>query len=181
MNDKGFSNIYSTAHTKRFKNTLNFLKDLITEQDQILDLGPPNPFSALLQKEGYQVDNTPDGLDLDLDFEMVKDGKYDVVTSFELFEHMVSPFPLLKSVKARKLVASVPLKLWFSAAYWNDDDPFDKHYHEFEPRQFDMLLEKAGWRIIKSEKWKSVAPIRGIRPLLRRFTPRYYIVYCERI
>ena len=103
-----------------------------------------------------------------------------MVTAFEIFEHMVSPFPLLRAISAKKLVASVPLKLWFTNAYWNNNDPFDKHYHEFEPKQFDLLLNKAGWRIIKSEKWVSKTSQIGVRPLLRRFVPRYYIVYCER-
>ncbi|HLF63260.1 MAG TPA: hypothetical protein VI603_05895, partial [Saprospiraceae bacterium] len=55
-----------------------------------------------------------------------------------------------------------------------------RHYHEFEPRQFDMLLNKAGWNIVASEKWTSYDNKIGLRPLLRRFTNRYYIVYCTR-
>ncbi len=43
-----------------------------------------------------------------------------------------------------------------------------------------MLLNKAGWEIIKSDKWISPSNKIGIRPLFRKFTPRYYIVYCER-
>ena len=44
----------------------------------------------------------------------------------------------------------------------------------------NWLLEKAGWKVMASEKWTApISPI-GIRPLLRKFTPRYYIVYAER-
>lgn len=180
MTTKEFSNTYRNSHQKRFEQTLDFMKDLLQPGDVILDLGPENPFSRIMSEQGYHVENTPAGLDLDLDFTIVTDSRYTVVTSFEVFEHMVSPFPLLKASKARKLIASVPLRLWFSAAYWNENDPFDRHYHEFEARQFDMLLEKAGWSIKKRAKWTSGSSLIGLRPLLRRITPRYYIVYCEK-
>jgi hypothetical protein len=171
---------YTRYKEKRFRKTLHFLEEHITKSSRILDLGPPNNLSKLMIKEGYAVKNTPATTDLDIDYEIVKEN-FDVVTAFEIIEHMVSPFPLLSSVKAKKLVASVPLKLWFANAYWNNDDPFDRHYHEFEQKQFDMLLDKAGWEIIKSEKWiiRSFNKI-GIRPVLRNITPKYYIVYCEK-
>jgi hypothetical protein len=164
----------------RFRKTLRFLEENISESDMILDIGRPNHLSEFMISRGYKVTNTPANADLDFDYDIVKEN-FDVVTAFEILEHMVSPFPLLSSIKAQKLVASVPLKLWFANAYWNPKDPFDRHYHEFEPKQFHMLLNKAGWEVIKSEKWiiRSFGKI-GIRPLLRNITPRYYIVYCER-
>ena len=164
---------------KRYKHTLRFLQDAISKNEQILDLGVPNPFSEILQKEGYKVVNTG-GEDLDLDTTIVKTDKFDVVTAFEIFEHLVSPFNVLKDIKANKLVASVPLKLWFASAYRSETDKWDRHYHEFEDWQFDWLLEKAGWRIKKSEKFTNPVKKIGIRPILRRFTPRYYLVYAER-
>ncbi|MCW8980959.1 MAG: methyltransferase, partial [Altibacter sp.] len=51
---------------------------------------------------------------------------------------------------------------------------------EFEDWQFDWLLEKAGWTIKKREKFTNPVKKIGIRPILRRFTPRYYLVYAER-
>jgi len=171
---------YSSVANWRFKKTLEFLSKHIEGDEKILDLGPTNPLSKLMNSSGYQVDNTSVKTDLDLDFEVVKNEEYEILTAFEILEHLVSPFPLLYHSKAKKLVASIPLKLWFADAYWNEKDPYDRHYHEFEPRQFDMLLEKAGWEIKDSEQWKSTTKKIGFRPLLRRFTPRYYIVYCER-
>jgi len=156
------------------------LDGLISKEESILDLGPTNPLSSILKEKGFKIDNTPIGLDLDLDYDIVSDKKYDVVTAFEILEHLVSPFPVLQSIKCNKFIASIPLNLWFAKAYWNEQDPYDRHYHEFEPRQFDMLLDKAGWKIIKSEKWKSYSKKIGFRPFLRRITDRYYIVYCER-
>ena len=46
------------------------------------------------------------------------------------------------------------------------DDPWDRHYHEFEPRQFDWLLEKAG-----------VDPSTGARPLRRAVERRRDVIY----
>lgn len=169
------------ALAHRFENTLVFLEKSVPPNSKILDLGIRNLFSEMMEDKGYKVTNTERGIDLDLDYDIVLSEEYDVVTAFEIFEHMVSPFPLLRSIKAKTLVASVPLSLWFARAYWNESDDFDRHYHEFEPRQFDMLLEKAGWKIIKSEKWISKTSGLGIRPFLRNRTPRHYIVHCESI
>ena len=168
--------IYKNIPEKRFRKTLQFLKRYIPEKSCILDLGTPNQFSETMRKNEYEVINTS-GEDLDLEYEIVKDEKIDAVTAFEIFEHMVCPFNLLRSIKAKKLIAWVPLKLWFTSAYWGENN-WDKHYHEFEKKQFHMLLEKSGWQIIEAEQWTSPVKKIGIRPLLRYFTPRYYIVYC---
>lgn len=164
---------------KRYKHTLRFLKENIDPKASILDLGVSNPFSELLKSKGYNVTNTR-GEDLDLDTAAVETQDYEVVTAFEIFEHLVSPFNVINQIKAKKLVASVPLKLWFASAYRNKIDDRDRHFHEFEDWQFDWLLEKAGWHIVKREKFTNPVKKVGIRPILRRFTPRYYLIYAER-
>ena len=171
---------YDTAHTKRFQKTLNFMDDLNLKSLNILNLGPENPLTDILIEEGYKVTNTGANQDLDLEFEVVKNEEFDAVVGFEILEHLVSPFPLLNAISAKKLVISVPLALWFSKAYWNEKDPYDRHYHEFEPRQLEMLLDKAGWKIVKEHKHTNTGFNIGIRPILRMFTPRHYFVYCER-
>lgn len=165
---------------KRYKHTLRFLKEVAPTTQTILDLGVDNPFSEIMKKNGYDVTNTK-GEDLDLDTSAVQTDAYDIITAFEIFEHLVSPFNVLQDIKAKKLIASVPLKLWFASAYQSKTDKRDRHYHEFEDWQFDWLLEKAGWRIKKRKKITNPVKKIGIRPILRRFTPRYYIVYAERI
>ncbi|PQV51264.1 hypothetical protein CLV33_101186 [Jejuia pallidilutea] len=170
----------NTFPNKRFKHTITFLQKHISKSDRILDLGVVNPFTEIMQEHGYAVENTK-GEDLDLDTSNITSSNADVVTAFEIFEHLLSPFTVLKSIKANKLVASVPLKLWFSSAYRSKSDMLDRHYHEFEDWQFDWLLEKSGWKIIDSQKWTNPTKKLGIRPLLRWFTPRYYIVYAEKV
>ncbi|WP_459211029.1 methyltransferase domain-containing protein [Aquimarina rhabdastrellae] len=165
---------------KRFQNTLSFLRKHAPAPSSVLDLGVRNPFVDFMEKEGYTVTNTQ-GEDLDLDITAVSNTDAEIVTAFEIFEHLIAPFNTLKAIKADKLVASVPLKLWFAPAYRSKTDPWDRHYHEFEDWQFDWLLEKAGWKIIAREQWTHPVKKLGLRPLLRLFTPRYYIVYAERI
>ena len=165
---------------KRYKLTLKFLRQHIAPTETILDLGVENPFSELLKTEGFRVKNTS-GEDLDLDTSALETDKSDVVTAFEIFEHLLSPFTVLQNIQSKKLVASIPLKLWFASAYRSKTDPRDRHFHEFESWQFDWLLEKAGWKIIASEQWTNPTNKIGFRPLLRWITPRYYIVYAERI
>ena len=181
MREVQSSGTHNKSLITRFKRTLDFMEDLDLRSSNILNLGPKNPLSDFLIENGYKITNTKVNQDLDLDFEIVKSKEFDVVVGFEILEHLVSPFPLLKAIGAKKLVLSVPLSLWFAKAYWNKNDPYDRHYHEFEPRQLRMLLNKANWKIVKEQKYTSLVHKIGVRPLLRMITPRYYFVYCERI
>lgn len=170
----------NTFPNKRYKHTLNFLKEVIPDTNTtILDLGVRNPFVAYMEREGYTVYNTT-GEDLDVDTSKVKNSQAEVVTAFEIFEHLLAPFNVLSNIKATKIVASVPLRLWFATAYRSKTDPWDRHYHEFEDWQFDWLFEKTGWTIKKRQKFTNPVAKIGLRPLLRKFTPRYYLIYAER-
>jgi hypothetical protein len=164
----------------RYSKTLNLVNELVGKDEKILDLGTPNQFSEIMKKEGFKVQNT-NGEDLDFDYKLINNYQADCYTSFELFEHLLAPLNVLNEIKKGKLLTSVPLKVWFSKAYWDKENEWDRHYHEFEPRQFDWLLEKAGWKIIKSETWTSPDRFRpGIRPVLRYIWPSYYFVYAEK-
>jgi len=169
----------NTFPGKRFKHTLTFLQKHISTDEPILDLGVENPLSNIMKEQGYTVENTK-GEDLDIDFSSVIHSDAKVVTAFEIFEHLLAPFNVLCEIKSNKLVTSIPLRLWFSPAYKSKTDLWDRHYHEFEDWQFDWLLEKAGWEIKDRAKWANPIKKIGLRPLLRSFTPRYYIVYAER-
>lgn len=171
--------MYKKLPVKRYQNTLKFLQDVLPAPATILDLGVRNPFSEIMEQNGYTVFNTA-GEDLDDLPEIVKQHKVDAVTAFEIFEHLLNPYTVLKAVEAKKIVATIPLNLWFTTAYRSKTDMRDRHYHEFEDWQFDWLIEKTGWSIKKSQKWTSPIKKIGIRPILRTFTPRYYAVYAEK-
>ena len=161
----------------RYKNTCSLLSRVLPAPANILDIGMPNPLGKHLQTLGYSVLNTEG--DLDAHPELASTSA-DAVTAFEVLEHLVSPLPLLQAITAPKLIATVPLRLWFAPAYRSKSDLWNCHYHEFEDWQFDWLLERAGWSITHREKWTSPTGWIGFRPLLRQFTPRYYAVYAER-
>jgi hypothetical protein len=168
----------NTYPTKRFNITLAFVKKHVKTTETILDLGVENPFSKIMKQEGYQVSNTS-GEDLDND-QTALNTHAEVVTAFEIFEHLLNPFTVLKQIKASKILISVPMRLWFSTAYKSKTDPWDRHFHEFEDWQLDWLLQKTGWEI--KDRLKFTHPIKklGFRPILRYFTNRYYLVYAEK-
>jgi hypothetical protein len=169
-----------TFPNKRFRYTLDFLKKHISTSETVLDLGVPNPFSKIMTENGFNVLNTI-GEDIDVDQTALKVEEYEVVTAFEIFEHLLNPYTVLKEIKSKKILISIPLRLWFSPAYRSKFDMWDRHYHEFEDWQLDWLLEKTGWKIIDREKFTHPVKKIGFRPLLRLFTPRYYMVYAEKV
>lgn len=171
--------MYKKIPSKRYKHTLDFLQEVLPAPATILDLGVRNPFSEIMEQNGYTVINTT-GEDLDEFHEIVKNDTFDAVTAFEIFEHLLSPYEVLKAIKTDKLIATIPLNLWFTKAYKSKTDMRDRHYHEFEDWQFDWLIEKTGWTIKKNQKWTSPINKIGIRPILRKFTPRYYAIYAEK-
>jgi len=166
-------------HNKRYQHTLDFLNEVLPAPATILDLGTRNAFSEIMETHGYTVINT-EGEDLDVLPEIVKKHNVDAVTAFEIFEHLLAPFNVLSAIESTKIIATIPLNLWFAKAYRSKTEEWDRHYHEFEDWQFDWLLNKSGWSIKKTQKWTSPIHKIGFRPILRRYTPRYYAVYAEK-
>ena len=87
---------------KRYKKTIDFIKQHLQKEDEILDLGIENPLSNLLVSKGFSVVNTQ-GEDLDVDFSIVENNKAKVVTAFQILEHLVAPYNVLSKIKAKKL------------------------------------------------------------------------------
>ena len=100
-----------TFPNKRFKHTLEFLQKNVSTSEVIFDLGVPNPFSKIMNENGYTVLNSK-GEDLDKDQSALQTESYSVFTAFEIFEHLLNPYTVLQNVKCNKLLISVPLRLW---------------------------------------------------------------------
>jgi hypothetical protein len=164
---------------RRYIITLKFLKRFVTAGSVLFDLGTENGLGNFMKLNGYHIINTK-GEDFDYSHKHLTGIECDAVTCFEVLEHLIDPYCLLKSLPGGKLIASVPLRLWFAKAFKNKTNPAGWHYHEFEQWQFDFLLEKAGWTIIEREKHTSPTFTFGFRSILRWFTPRIYLVYAER-
>jgi len=95
---------------KRFNITLRFLQNHIEKDKLILDLGVENPLSSLIRDNGYRVENTS-GEDLDIDRSKIINSNAEVVTAFEVFEHLLDPYNVLKDIKAKKTSCKCPIKI----------------------------------------------------------------------
>ena len=168
------------AHRDRFERTLAFVGRSLAPPAHLLDVGPDNALAARFRQAGYTVGNTGTA-DLD-DHPEAAGAAADALTAFEVFEHLLNPLGVLRAATAPRLFLSVPLRLWFAPAYRHPTDPWDRHFHEFEDWQVDWLLDAAGWDVVRRERWtpKGAGLPSGVRPLLRRVTPRWYVVEAHR-
>lgn len=171
--------MYKVIPKKRYQHTLDLVDKFFSKEEKVLDLGVENPLSNLIREKGFQVKNTG-GEDLDDEFEQLNNIDADVVTAFEILEHLLNPYSVLKNLPGRKLLVTVPLSLWFSKPFNDSYEKRDWHYHEFTDWQFDRLLEKTGWEIKFRKKWTNPSQKIGLRTILRYYTPRYYAVYAEK-
>ncbi len=172
--------IPNPSHLDRFRRTLAWMRPSLPPPARLLDVGPDNVMASQMRDAGYEVVNTG-LLDLD-DHPEAAAVDADAATAFEIFEHLVNPLSVLRAIRAPRLFASVPMRLWFAPPFRPDTHPWDRHYHEFEPWQFDWLLEKGGWQIVRREQWtpRHTGAAWGLRPMLRKVTPRWYVVEAVR-
>ena len=155
----------ATPKIRRFNRTRAFVQKHLPNKASLLDLGTPNSLSDFLGNAGYTVQNTK-GENLDTDYHAYLNTGADCVTAFEIFEHMLAPFNILSQIHCDKLIASVPLKLWFTSAYWNTKDDWDKHYHEFEQKQFAATWWCRLW--LRRSRKRNTGHLRAIRAGDRR-------------
>lgn len=107
---------------RRYDKTLSFIQKHLPTERKVLDLGVTNPFSDILKEKGYEVYNTH-GEDLDLYPDVVKQfAGIGFVTALEICEHLINPMGVLSQLPCDKLIASVPLSLWFAKAYRSKTD-----------------------------------------------------------
>ena len=88
--------MYKKIPSHRYNKTLKMLKDILPKGGVIYDLGVRNPFSKIMEDEGFKVYNSS-GQDFDDDFDLELPNDVDLITGFEILEHLVSPYPLLKT------------------------------------------------------------------------------------
>ena len=129
-----------------------------------LDIGDRTPFTDQLE---YVFNCSFENTTFDLD-EGKLEGEYDIVTAFEIIEHLFNPLHLLTEIAGilkdgGKLYLSTPKgKPYF---LWSED-----HFHEMNEKSILALIERAGFRVIRKEEIR-IYPFKfyftGIRPLLR--------------
>jgi len=133
----------------RYRKTLLMLNTYFDAEGPMLNLGGDTVINDLFRRHGFKFDS-PDLGDLDY----VKDVPgYACTTCFEVLEHLCNPFNLLTLLRG-KLILTVPLRQFHKRNYWNNDNDYEQHYIEFEPRALRKLLSKTGWTIIHEEFWR---------------------------
>ncbi len=175
-------NTHDFTRIKQFKShlnkTLSYFAGKLNNKQNILDIGERNPLTNLLEKSyNVLIDNTNG--DLDLDFQ-IPDKQYDVVIYSHTIEHQFNPlYTLFRIREVLKpdglLYILLPERgklLWCKG-----------HFHEIDEYRMQLLLKRAGFRVvskIKQKIWRNWWEyIKGFRPILRLFF-EYHAVYCAR-
>lgn len=161
----------------RWGKTVRFIGD---KRDVIsaLDIGDTTGLTEMMEKKfGFEFDHTEGDLDSS---ELI--GKYDLVTSFEVLEHLFNPLFHLGQIHkvlkpGGKLILSTPLAK--PRFLWSDE-----HFHEMSKKSIYALFNAAKFKIKRQEFFK-IYPIsfyaRGIRPIMRLFFDRIQIYELEPI
>ena len=102
--------MYRIYPQKRYRKTLTILERFAPKGTTILDLGVRNPFSEVMEKEGYIVNNTQ-GEDLDLFPEKLADYTGEFVTALEILEHLVNPLRSAPALTCPKTFGNCTLTL----------------------------------------------------------------------
>lgn len=69
-------------------------------------------------------------------------GKFDAAVSFETIEHLADPRPFLRSIKAKRLLVSVP-----NEAEFPHHGQIKFHYRHYTAEELEALLQECGWRV----------------------------------
>ena len=166
------SDYINTPHVIiRWEKTRAFLNNY--KANTGLDIGDRTPFTDQLEF----LFNCPfENTTFDLD-EGKLEGEYDIVTAFEIIEHLFNPLHLLTEIAGilkdgGKLYLSTPKgKPYF---LWSED-----HFHEMRYDRIKTLINRAGFRIIRKKEIR-IHPIRfyfsGFRPLLRLIYDKHLLL-----
>jgi SAM-dependent methyltransferase len=144
---------------------------------RVLDVGERNPLTKRLENHfNLKIDSTMGDLDrmFICDKSSVKTGNpvYDIVIFSHVIEHLFNPLFCLQNIKKVMhnesiLIISTPIKPEFITTGTG-------HFHEMDEYRFKKLVQRAGFKIIRWEKfhiynnftWKRFT---GIRPFIRMF------------
>ena len=159
--DKDYAN--KPATKIRWEKTLEFMgsgKNI----KRALDIGDRTGLTEMMEdKYGVKFDNTQGDLD-----KIELKGNYDLVTSFEVLEHLFNPLFNLVQIKNilntnGRLILSTPLAK--PRMLWSEE-----HFHEMSKNSIQALFEAAGLKVLRENHFR-VYPVtfyfKGIRPLLR--------------
>ncbi len=164
------------AHAVRWRKTLEFLQGSSLSAIPLargLDLGDRTPYTAVLEQHfGCPFENTT----VDLDLEALS-GSFEVVTAFEVLEHLFNPLHALLEIK--RLLAGKEARLFVSMPLWKP--PFlasPDHFHEMTRRSARSLFMRAGFAVLRNAEFRIRHPLfylTGVKPLLRAWYEKVQI------
>lgn len=164
------------AHKIRWKKTLDFLKGSSATSKGLkrgLDLGCRTPLTDSMERLfSCPFDNT--SVDLDTgDLE----GSYDIVTAFEVLEHLFNPLHAMLEVgkvlmrPGGRFFVSMPLLKPQCLAS-------PGHFHEMSRRSATLLFHRAGFSVERKREFRIREPLfylTGVKPLMRAFYEKVQI------
>ena len=161
-----------SSHTVvRWRKTVAFLEP-VESAVQGLDLGERTALTSMLESF-FGCPFTITDLDLDTG---ILDGQYDIVTCFEVIEHLFNPLHCLFQIKK---VLAPDGRLYLSTPRYKPHIIWDAfHFHEMTFRSIAALIDRAGFTIIRKQiittyPWWFY--FTGVRPLLRSIFDRNWL------
>ena len=155
----------------RDEKNISFLSE-IDMNGSILDIGERNRFTERMEEAfDIKIDSTAGDLDEILICDIC-DKYYDVVIFSHVIEHLFNPLLCLESIKQ---VMKIDATLIICTPIKHHIVPWGKgHFHEFDDYRFKKLMQRAGLKIVRWEKfsnyrWNTWRSYRGIRPFIRMF------------
>ncbi len=156
------------ANRIRWQKTMRFVESSTFARSKAasaLDLGDRTPLVGELENLfGCTFESSCCDLDVD-----ALSGRYDVVTAFEVLEHLFNPLHAL--LEARKVLSGPDSRLFVSVpaakpAMLASPD----HFHEMRPQALQSLFSRAGFRVVRHDafrirRWPFY--LTGLKPLLR--------------
>ncbi len=141
----------------------------------VLDIGERNLLTEKIEKEfDIKVDNTSG----DLDYEIITPKKkYDIIVCSHVIEHLMNPLLFLEN--AKKLLADNGRMI---IAYPIRFIKYEKHFHEIPERDMRIMLDKAGFEVVRWETYKTDHPFPlGIRPILRILFDKNFVLVVKKL
>lgn len=167
----------TVQYRKHIQETVRYLKQYVRPNHTVLDIGENSPLTDALREEtGAEIYNTYG--DLDTGFR-IPNHYYTAIIYSHTIEHQFNPLYTLLRIKEimnsdTKLFIMLPSR---GKLLWTDC-----HYHEIDHYRMQLLLKRAGLKIMRYERrkhWREWSfYLKGLRPLMRLIFEynAYYIV-----
>jgi hypothetical protein len=165
------------AHRLRWERTLSFLLESAIAGSKVtsgLDLGDRTPMTGELEKL-FRCPFSSTGIDLDVGS---LEGRFAVVTAFEVLEHLFNPLHGLLEV--RKVLCPDPDARVFVSTPVSKPDflKSPEHFHEMTRRSIEALFERAGFSVVRRREFR-IRPfhfyLTGFKPFMRCFFEKIQI------